>query len=284
MRKKTTLITIAILALSAGTAWALSTDVFDKSQTSFKYCLAKYVAPYPDMPEHRIYKCEGGIQDVTDGHSIDIALGTHTYNRDSRSGDLETDCQACGKFGGWDADGTRHVYWIEAPRDYNDRESFSNYYRFSDLTHGPMASEADLDKAGVRCGGQTGSGTHWAYSFYAGDDVALAGDKRAGKGREVLEAEGRTILAAWDIRPPDGAAGKLGDYWGNDGQGVMRCRVVIEDGARADSVLEQRDQIEVWNNSEVQILPGASHRSGNRPGKAGKAGGGAPVIKLPWQR
>jgi len=268
MSIRTTLTAIAVLALSAGTAWALSTDVFDSSQTSFKYCLAKYVAPYPDMPDHRIYQCQGGIQDVEPGHSIDITLGTNTYNRDPRSGDLATDCQNCGKFGGWDDQGTRHVYWVEAPRDYNDRLSFSNFYRFSDLAQGPMATEADLDKAGVRCGGQTSSGTHWAYSFYAGDDVALAGDKRAMKGREVVEAEGRTILAAWDIRPPDGAAGPIGDYWGNEGQGVMRCRVVIEEGARADSVLDQRNQVEVWAHSEVQIKPGA----GKKPGRAGGGG------------
>lgn len=280
MRIRNSLVFGVALALLSATALAGDTDVFEQSKTSFKYCLAKYVAPYPDMPQHRVYKCVDGIQDVTDGHAIDIELGTRTYNRDVRSGDLATDCQNCGKFGGWDAEGTRHVYWVEAPIDYNNRHSFSNYYRFRDGTEPPMASEIDMRKAELRCGGNTGSGTFWAYSFYAGDDIELKGDQRAMKGREALEAQGKTIIASWDVRPPDGAAGPLAAYWKNEGQGTMNCRVEIEPGAKAASITDQRNQVMVWNHSRINVLPG----SGKKAAKAAGKKGGAPALKLPWQR
>jgi len=146
------------------------------------------------------YKCVDGVQDVTDGHAIEIALGTNTYNRDSRTADLATDCQNCGDFGGWDAEGTRYVYWVEAPLDWNSDHDYGNYYRFRDGTEPPMASEIDMRKAELRCGGNTGSQTFWGYSFYAGDDIALKGD----------QLDQRNQVAVWNYSTINVVAGAKG--------------------------------------------------------------------------
>lgn len=276
----TLILTAAATFLLTSTAFAeQATDVFSQDKTAFKFCEAKFVAPIAAVPTHKIWTCQGGIQDVQDGHEISLTLGTLPYTWSE--GEIVPDCQGCGTgFGGWDAEGTRYVYWIEGPIDYNNRYSFDNYYTFSDLPHGPLPTQADRDKADVSCGGSSGSSTLAAYEFYAPDDISIAGDKRAMRGRDVLEAKGRTILAMWEPRPTTNGSA-IGSYWKNEGQGDLSCRVHIRKGARADSVLDQQEQVEVWNSSVVHVLPGTFAG----PKRAEASGqGGVKRIKMPWER
>ena len=250
-RSRSLLSSIAVLAIvNFGTAAHAEvkpeTLATLKSKTEFKFCQATWNAP------KKIWTCEGGIQVVQDGHTIELSKGSQPYTMKDTDAAPRKACPTCGtRFAGWDDKGTRYVYWIEGP-DVKELANFSSFYGMvpsnakAPAPNAPTDATVSMMDQDVNCNGTVGLTK--AAEFYAPEDVILK--FREAEGLKQLAKKKRKIYASWEIRNTTNMP--LG-YSPRFKPGKGYCAIVLRGGLEGHSASEIAKQALVWNYQYIQF-------------------------------